>query len=183
MAIPKASAPKEMPEQTINTPVVPKETPLSSTELKEVPKLKITPEQTAPIETVPEPTPEKVEKPSTVIEENCVMIGDEKVEIKPTKLLYFRNKAASAYNIIKAVPLYELLTYGKGVFDENRDADQLLFDFLVSVFDDSIFVRDHYNDLTVDTIDQIVKIIGRINHFDEKEEQARKNREAQAQKR
>jgi hypothetical protein len=87
----------------------------------------------------------------------------------------------SAFGIIKAVPLHELLTYDKGVLDPTRDADQLLYDFLVAVFDDSSFVRDHYDDLDADTIDRIVKIFGRINHIDEKEEAARKNREAQAQ--
>jgi hypothetical protein len=110
------------------------------------------------------------------------MIGTQKIEIKPTKLKYFRNKAASAYGIIKAVPLHELLTYDKGVLDERRSADELLYDFLVAVFDDQTLVRDHYDDLDAETIDQIVKIFGRINHVDEKEEAARKNKEAQAQK-
>ena len=132
------------------------------------------------LETTPEVSPEKQEKPSDLLEENCVLVGDQKIEIKPTKLKYFRNKAASAYGIIKAVPLHELLTYGKGVLDETRDADQLLYDFLVATFDDSTFVREHYDDLDADTIDRIIKIFGRINHIDEKEEAARKNREAQA---
>ena len=53
--------------------------------------------------------------------------------------------------------------------------------FLVAAFDDSTFVRDNYDDLDADTIERIVKIFGRINHIDEKEDQIRKNREAQAQ--
>ena len=183
MRIPKPSGEKEMPEQTIKTPEIPKQTELSSAQLKEVPKLKITPQQSAPVETIPEASPEKQEKPNEVKEENCVTLGDEKIELKPTKLKYFRNKGASAYGVIKAIPLHELLTYGKGVLDENRDADQLLFDFLVSAFDDSVFVRDHYDDFDAENIDRIVKIFGRINHIDEKEEAARKNKEAQAAKR
>ena len=181
MKIPQQSAKKAVPSANNNIPEVPIQTELSSAQLEEVPKLKIVPEQTEPKDTTPNASPEKEEKPSDVIEENCVTIGKTKIELKPTKLKYFRNKAASAYGIIKAVPLHELLTYGKGVIDENRDADQLLYDFLVAAFDDNIFVREHYDDLDADTIDKIVKIFGRINHIDEKEEAARKNKEAQAQ--
>ena len=172
---------KNKPDEDIKIPDLPAQTELSSSLPEEVPKLKIIPQETELIEGQPEITPEKEEKPSDVIEENCVTIGDKKIELKPTKLKYFRNKAASAYSIIKAIPLQELLTYGKGVLDPTRDADQLLYDFLVAAFDDKIFVRDHYDDLDADIIDQIVKIFGRINHIDEKEEAARKNKEAQAQ--
>lgn len=119
------------------------------------------------------------EPPETIPKENCVKIGDELIEIKPTKLKYFRNNMAASYSVLKIVPLNELLTYGKGVIDEKRDADQLLFDFLVAVFDDVSIVRDHYEDMTADDVEQILKIFGRLNHIDEKEEQQRKNREAQ----
>lgn len=119
--------------------------------------------------------------PETVPKENCVYIDGKEIEIKPTKLKYFRNKMASAYSVLKIVPLNELLTYGKGVIDDTRDADQLLFDFLIAVFDDPAFVEDHYEDMTADDIEKIFKIFGRLNHIDEKEEQQRKNREAQAQ--
>ena len=180
--IPDPSPVKEIsPEEILNNPDIPEEQKLRflkpiQTDLKEE-----TPEPTGQIEVIPEPSPEKEEMPSDLNEENCVIVEGEKIEIKPTKLKYFRNKAASAYGIIKAVPLHELLTYDKGVLDPKRDADQLLYDFLVAVFDNSAFVRDHYDELDADTIDKIVKIFGRINHVDEKEEQARKNKEAQAQ--
>ncbi len=180
---PKATELKQIPDATINTPQVPEPTELSSAQLETVPKLNIVPEQTALVDNTPEASPEKEEKPSTVIEENCVTIGENKIELKPTKLKYFRNKAASAYGLIKAIPLHELLTYQKGVIDEKRDADQLLFDFLVAAFDDMPFVRDHYDDFDADNIESVVKIFGRINHIDEKEEAARKNKEAQAAKR
>jgi len=181
--IPRPSGAKDAPDQKLAAiPAVPKQTDLLSTQMEEVPKLKIIPEQTEIKETVPEASPEKIEKPKEVKEENCVVLGEDKFELKPTKLKYFRNKAASAYGIIKAVPLHELLTYEKGVIDENRDADQLLFDFLVAAFDDSAFVRDHYDDFDADIIDRVVKIFGRLNHIDEKEETARKNKEAQAKR-
>lgn len=180
MRVPRPTGEKEKPVLTIKTPNVPAQTPLSSAELKEVPKLKIVPTETELKEETPNASPEKQEKPSTVKEENCVIIGGVKIELKPTKLKYFRNKAASGYSLIKIVPLQELLTYKAGTIDDTRDADQLLFDFLVSAFDDSNFVRDHYDDFDAENIEQVIRIFGRINHIDEKQEAQRKNREAQA---
>ncbi|MBP5423977.1 MAG: hypothetical protein J6Y78_16210 [Paludibacteraceae bacterium] len=179
--LPNISQGKELPDEQIQDVKVPSETKQKIDKPTETSKLEVIPKESTQIETKPDESPAKEEMPSDYIKENCVKINDQIIEIKPTKLRYFRNKAASAYGIIKAVPLHELLTYDKGVLDENRDADQLLYDFLVSAFDDSVFVRDHYDDLDADTIDRIVKIFGRINHIDEKEEAARKNREAQAQ--
>jgi len=171
----------EMPSETKLNTENPRESALKNDQPTESPKRTDKPAESPVKEETPEASPEKIEKPSDVLEENCVMVGNKKIELKPTKLKYFRNKAASAYGIIKAVPLHELLTYGKGIIDETRDADQLLYDFLVAAFDDRNFVRDNYDELDADTIDRICKIFGRLNHIDEKEEQARKNKEAQAQ--
>ena len=179
--LPNISKEKELPVEELEIKSTPSESSQRLDKPEESPQLNVVPNETPEKDSTPEASPEKQEKPSDFLEENCVMVGDKKIEIKPTKLKYFRNKAASAYGIIKAVPLHELLTYDKGVLDETRDADQLLYDFLVATFDDSAFVRDNYDDLDADTIDRIVKIFGRINHIDEKEEAARKNREAQAQ--
>lgn len=140
-----------------------------------------TPEESALVEETPEVSPPKEEFPSDVIKENCVKIRGEIVEIKPTKVKYFRNKTASAYGWLKRVPLTEFLLYQKGQLEPDRDADQILYDFLVASFDSSEFVRDNYDEMTADDVEQVVKIFGRINHIDEKEEAARKNREAQAQ--
>lgn len=177
--LPNPSKVKELPEGFIIEKDDPNELKLNKEQPIETPAITIVPQESKQVETIPDASPEKEEKPSDVLEDNCVMVGDQKIEIKPTKLKYFRNKAASAYGVIKAVPLHELLTYGKGVLDENRDADQLLYDFLVAAFDDSTLVRDNYDNLDADTIDRICKIFGRVNHIDEKEEQARKNKEAQ----
>lgn len=128
---------------------------------------------------IPVESPMTKEDPQTVPKENCVIIDGKEIEIKPTKLKYFRNKMASAYMFLKTIPLNEVLAYGKNVIDETRDADQVLFDFLVAVFDDAKFVKSHYDNMTADEVEQIFKIFGRINHIDEKEELKRKNMEAQ----
>ena len=65
------------------------------------------------------------------------------------------------------------------MLDENRDADQLLYDFLVAAFDDHELVKEHYDDMDAELIEQVIKIFGRINLIEEKEEAVRKNKEAQ----
>ena len=184
---------KDTPEGELNTPAEPELSGLKKVDLSQIAFKDNQPEQSELVgatpsvspekETKPDASPEKTEKPSDMNEENCVVIGGQKIEIKPTKLKYFRNHAASGYGVIKAIPLHDLLTYGKGVIDQARDADQLLYDFLVAVFDDSSFVRDNYDNMDAEQIEQIIKIFGRINHVNEKEEAAaRKNREAQAKR-
>lgn len=151
-----------------------KATPAPSTASKKIPS------ESKKKKAVPAPTDLDKELPSIEKEENCIMLGDRKVEIKATKLKYFRNRTASIYSALKLVPLNEFLAYDKGVFDKERDSDQILFDFLIAVFDDGNLVKTHYDDMTSDDIEKILQIFGRVNHIDEKEEAARKNREAQA---
>lgn len=141
------------------------------------------PSPTEPDKNVPSPSELTKETPPEKPLENCVTIGGELIEIKPTKLKYFRNKMASAYSLLKTIPLNELLSYDSGVIDATKDADKILFDFLVAVFDDSSFVASHYDDMTADDVEQVFKIFGRLNHIDEKEEALRKNREAQQARR
>lgn len=181
---------KDLPEEEIQNKETPVESGIVEEKPDKTPKLEIVPNETSQKEETPEkspevtetPTesPEKTEKPSDVLEENCVMVGGKKIEIKPTKLKYFRNKAASAYGVIKAVPIHELLTYEAGILDAKRDADALLYDFLVAAFDDPVLVRDNYNEIDADTVEKVIKIFGRLNHIDEKQEALRKNKEAQA---
>ena len=162
----------EIPSESKQKEEIPTESPLKNE----------TPTESEKKEEIPEASPTKEEMPSDKLEENCVLVNGQKIELKPTKLKYFRNKAASGYGIIKAVPLHELLTCGKGVLDENRDADQLLYDFLIAAFDNPTFVRDNYEEFDAEVIQRVITIFGRLNHIDEKEEQARKNREAQAKR-
>lgn len=178
--LPNPSKEKTLPDNDIIEKQLPTNIELNKNQPDQTPELETTPTETAKIETIPEHSSEKTEMPSDFLEENCVIVDGKKIEIKPTKLKYFRNKAASAYGIIKVVPLHELLTYDKGILDKDRDADQLLYDFLVAAFDDPEFVKTNYDNLDADAIERVVKIFGKINHIDEKEEAARKNKEAQA---
>ncbi len=188
--IPFPTKAKPAPKETQTIVETPEETQLESAALEESPKIEGTPPESQLVETTPDPTPEKEtipeqtpvkkEMPSDVNMENAVTIGGKTIEIKPTKLKYFRNKTTSSYGYLKAIPLHEFLSYDKNTI--GRDPDQMLYDFLVAVFDDSTFVRDNYDEMTADDVERVIKIFGRINHIDEKEEAARKNREAQAAK-
>lgn len=109
--------------------------------------------------------------------QNWITIQGKEIHILPTKVKYFRNKAASAYKLLKLIPLNEFLSYEAGTFD-TRSSDQMLFDFLCAVFDDQKFVTKNYNNFDMEEIDQLIKMFGRLNHIDEKEEAAKKQKAA-----
>lgn len=117
--------------------------------------------------------------PSILKKENVVIIDGIEFEIKPTKFKYARNMFTAYYNYIKKVPIPNFITLPEGTLDPNKSGDQILFDFLVAVFDDPYFVQDHYDNMDPDTIERIIEIYERINHIKEREEAARKNSEAQ----
>ena len=169
------------PEETKQNEYIPDETAVSTKTPNISPNKEKIPEISPQKESNPEITPEKSEMPPEIPEENCIVFNGKTIEIKPTKLKYFRNKTAAAYNILKTYPLTEILPLDKGIIDAKRDGDAIVFDFLIAAFDDITFVRDHYNEFDADQIEKVVNIFGRINHIDEKvEAQQRKNREAQA---
>ena len=148
-------------------------------ETTEVPDI---PEETTEVPVQPETKPLDKEVPDEKKDENCVTVCGKKIEIFPTKLKYFRNKTATFYNILKVIPLSEFINLDKGVFDPNRTGDQILLDFLIAAFDDADFVKENYDNMTAGDVEKTLKIFGRINGIDEKEEQARKNREAQVKR-
>ena len=188
--IPFPTKPKKVPKESeltaeipVETEVIPADnepTNLTKEEPVETELNKEEPEPTEPDKEVPDES--KMDKPLPADKplENCVKIGDELIELKPTKLRYLRNKMASGYNVFKTYPLHEVLLVAAGRIDETRDGDQLLFDFLVAAFDDPFFVKTHYDDMTADDVEQVLKIFGRLNHIDDRENE-RKNREAQEQ--
>ena len=173
---------EETPTETKKIESVPEGTELVSETPTETPKVENNPNVSPEVKELPNKSELKEELPSELNEENVVVVNGKKVELKPTKLKYFRNKAASAYGIINAIPLHELLTYEKGVLDPKRTADDLVFDFLIAAFDDVDFVKENYNEMDADTVDRVCKIFARLNHIDEKQEAARKNKEAQAKR-
>lgn len=126
----------------------------------------------------PEETLKEKELPPDYNPLNTVFIGNTPVEIKSTLLGYFRNGATAGYSYLKNIPLNTLAVLQKGVLDPERSGDQLIFDFLVAVFDSLTFVKRNYNNITAENIDKILEIFGRINGIEKREEEARKNREA-----
>ena len=136
---------------------------------------------------LPEPKELNKELPPTVNPDNVIRLGNQDIEIKPTKLLYQRNRTAAAYRILEIYPLPDVLAMEKGVLDPDRDGDAIVFDFLTAVFDNkpgapdptgtAKMLKKHYDNMTSEDIDRAVKIFKRLNHIEDKEEAA-KNRAA-----
>lgn len=138
-----------------------------------------------PKEAEPKPLPQEgmteKELPMKGNPENCVTIAGEVIEIKPTKLKYQRNKSAAFYRALAIYPLPDIFAMDKGVLDENKDGDKLVYDWCVAVLDDYQFVHDHFDDMDYEVINRMLEIFKRLNGIDEKEEQA-KNRMAKETK-
>ena len=102
--------------------------------------------------------------------ENSVRIGDQLIEIKPTKLKYQRNRTAAFYRMLELYPLADILAMEAGAFGDDRDGDKALMDWLIAVTDDEQLICDHYNELDTGMIEQLLQIFRRVNRMDEKEQ-------------
>lgn len=170
---------KELPEITEK----PKRTPRGKKLDKNIP------EATELNKDIPEAKELNKELPPTVNPENVIRLGDKDIEIKPTKLLYQRNRTAMAYHILEIYPLPDILAMDKGILDPERDGDAIVFDFLTAVLDNkpgapdpvgtAEMLKEYYDSLTSEDINRAVKIYKRLNHIEDKEE-ATKNRAAKA---
>ena len=120
----------------------------------------------------PLPAPEQADKglPQIGSPENSVQIGDQLIEIKPTKLKYQRNRTAAFYRMLELYPLADILAMEAGAFGDDRDGDKALMDWLIAVTDDERLILDHYNELDTGVIEQLLQIFRRVNRMDEKEQ-------------
>lgn len=120
----------------------------------------------------PLPASEQMDKglPQIGSPENSVRIGDQLIEIKPTKLKYQRNRTAAFYRMLELYPLADILAMEAGAFGDDRDGDKALMDWLIAVTDNEQLILDHYNDLDTGVIEQLLQIFRRVNRMDEKEQ-------------
>ena len=120
----------------------------------------------------PLPAPEQADKglPQIGSPENSVRIGDQLIEIKPTKLKYQRNRTAAFYRMLELYPLADILAMEAGAFGDDRDGDKALMDWLIAVTDDEQLILEHYNELDTGVIEQLLQIFRRVNRMDEKEQ-------------
>ena len=102
--------------------------------------------------------------------ENSVRIGDQLIEIKPTKLKYQRNRTAAFYRMLELYPLADILAMEAGAFGDDRDGDKALMDWLIAVTDNEQLILGHYNELDTGVIEQLLQIFRRVNRMDEKEQ-------------
>ena len=128
------------------------------------------PEVTQEVKELPDITQPIKEMPPLVSPENTIFINGKLVEIKPTKLFYYRNRTAMLYRAFDMFPVSDVIDAPVGRFDDERDGDKCFLDWLAAVFDDGEFAKEIYNDLDNETTYKILAIFKRVNRITEKEE-------------
>lgn len=78
---------------------------------------------------IPQETKELKPMPTVGIAENMVRIGDEMIEIKPTKLRYQRDMTANFYKALEMYPLPEILSWDENVIGDGRTGDKAVMDW------------------------------------------------------
>ena len=101
--------------------------------------------------------------------ENTVTIGGELLEIKPTRLIYQRNRTATFYHVLELYPLPDILAMDNP-FKDGRDGDKCLCDWLVAVTDNEDLIREHIDEIDSDTIYRMLAIFKRVNRISEMED-------------
>ena len=135
--------------------------------------IKETPEINVITRDVPDTDVKVREMPQVGNPENTVIIGGELIEIKPTKLIYQRNRTAVFYHALELYPLPDLLAMEKSkqqdIFGDGRDGDKALLDWLVAATDNEELVREHYNEIDTDMVYRLLEIFRRVNKIDDRE--------------
>lgn len=109
------------------------------------------------------------ELPNVGNAENTVVIGNTKIEIKPTKLKYQRNRTAAFYKLLELYPLADIMAMDED-FGDGRDGDKATLDWLVAATDDEALIVENYDEIDTGTIEKILSIFKRVNRIEEKEE-------------
>jgi hypothetical protein len=131
---------------------------------------------------IPDAEIKQREMPQSGTIENTVTIGGKQIEIKPMKLIYQRNRTAVFYHVLDSYPLPDILAMDNP-FQDGRDGDKALFDWLVAATDDEELITEHYNEIDSGTIYKILEIFRRVNKIDEMEERAKNVEAPRAKKR
>lgn len=152
-----------------------KEMPSTEMEHKDIPSTEMQDKE------LPSPTREKKELPKVGLAENVVIIGDQPIEIKPTKLKYQRNRTAAFYRMLDLYPLVDIMAMAEGTFGDDRDGDKAIMDWLIAATDNEQLIIENYDEMDTETIERILSIFKRINKITEKEEK-QKNLERTAVK-
>lgn len=121
-----------------------------------------------------EGTPDR-ELPIDGMTQNQVMFGNTLIEIKPTKMKYQRTRTAAFYTALENYALTDILSIDKGFFDEERDGDKCVYDWLVAATDDPELVRREYNNIDNEVVEKVLEIFLRVNRILEKREALKKN--------
>lgn len=115
------------------------------------------------------PNPEKAN------DKNVVDICGERIEIKPVKIKYCRDRTAYFYGMLEATPLPHLLAVDYGLPD-GRDMSAGLLDWLIAATDNAEVIEKNFNEIDAETVYKILEIFKRINKIDDIEEKTQKKR-------
>ena len=111
--------------------------------------------------------------------ENTVKIGNEMIEIKPTKVSYQRDRTAAFYKMLEIYPLPDLLAMSsEAMGDPDRDGDKCVMDWLIAATDNPELILKHYDEMDTEIVENILAIFKRLNKITEKEERLKKLQEA-----
>ena len=123
------------------------------------------------METKKVPSAETKKKPQPHVgnPENCVVIGETEIEIKPTKLKYQRNRTAALYRLLDMYPLTDILAMETGSFGDDRDGDKAVMDWLIAVTDNEELIVENYDEIDTGTVEKLLEIFKRLNKIEEKE--------------
>lgn len=109
------------------------------------------------------------QKPAIGNPQNTVIIGDTLIEIKPTKLLYQRNRTATFYHVLQLYPLTDILSWEPGQLGDDRDGDKAVMDWLIAATDNEQLITKYYDEIDTGTVEKILEIFKRVNKYAEKE--------------
>lgn len=119
--------------------------------------------------------------PVTINEKNIVEICGEKIEIKPVKIKYCRDRTAYFYSMLDTTPLTTLLAVDYKLPDD-RTMEEGLIDWLIAATDNPEIIEKNFNEIDAETVYTILEIFKRINRIDEIEEKSQKKRMMTEQK-
>lgn len=114
---------------------------------------------------------ETKELPDIDMPEYYIEVDGKIIEIKPTKLHYFRNNSVALYKLLDTIPLPDLFR-----FTEERnglDGDAAVLTFISAVLDDARLAKRIYDKMDAATLMDLVEIFKKVNKIDVREEKSK----------
>lgn len=92
------------------------------------------------------------------MKENHVKIGGKQIEVKSPRVLYLRNRTGCFGPVLEAYPLPTILALDKEKDGTLKDGYLYLFHWVVAALDDFEFAKEHFWDIEVGTLSDMLDI-------------------------